>query len=176
MRILLVVILAFLPLTGNGEIYKRVLPDGQVIYTDQPDPDAEKIVAPPIQTYTPPAAPRPDTPTVPSSDMATTALSYTSAAITAPAQDEVIWDNEGTVPVSIEIDPPLQVDKGHQLTLLLDGAKVADLTQTIYTLHGVERGTHTLQVTIRDAEGVVFDSPTITFHLKRHVAAKTTPH
>jgi len=171
----LVILIFSLPLGSAGaDIYKHVLPDGTVVFSDQPGDDATKVEAAPLQTYA--APPTPPAPTSsPASKPPDEGPGYSTLTITAPVQDEVIWDNNGVVAVDVDIQPPLRTAQGHHFTLLLDGQKVKDFTDTPYTLQGIDRGTHTLQVEVLDGGKTLAESQIVEFHLKRHITPRPTP-
>ena len=175
MRKLLAILILLIPLGSAGaDIYKRVLPDGSVVFSDQPGDDATKVEAAPVQTYTAPPTP-PASPSTPATKLPDKGPGYSALTITAPVQDEVIWDNNGVVAVDVNIRPPLRTAQGHHFTLLLDGKKVTDFTDPPYTLQGVDRGTHTLQVEVLDGGRALAKSQIVEFHLKRHIAPRPTP-
>lgn len=145
-------------------VYKWVDPDGTVHYSDTPQTGAEEVHVPPPQTYTPapytPITPRAETPAVP--------VEYTRLTITAPEAEANIWDNTGAIPVNFTIEPALNIDRGHQVVVLIDGEAQAPVKSTSATLENVERGSHTLQGQVIDAAGkVLISSPVITVHLHR---------
>ena len=92
---------------------------------------------------------------------------YSSIAIVAPTPNGTVRNNEGRVPVGIELQPGLQ--PGHEVTLLLDARPVpGTFSGTNIDLTGVERGTHTLRAQVRDAAGkVLIDSPSILFTMRQ---------
>ena len=169
-------ILIFLLTLGSADadIYKRVLPDGTVVFSDQPGEDATKVEPAPLQTFTAPPTP-PASPSTSATKPPDEGPGYSTLTITAPVKDEVIWDNNGIVAVDVDIQPPLRTEQGHHFTLLLDGQKVTDFTDPPYTLRGVDRGTHTLQVKVVDAGKVLAESQNVEFHLKRHIVQRPTP-
>lgn len=74
--------------------------------------------------------------------------------IITPTQDAVVHDNGGTVAVSVTVEPAVQADRGQALRLLLDGQPASPDTQgTSFTVMGVERGEHWLQVVMVDGKG-----------------------
>lgn len=160
-------LLALAPCDLPAEIYKQVLPDGTVSYSNEPLPGAEKI-NPPLPQVIPAAKPPRDEVESEQSGAATTA--YARFDISEPADDQVIWSNERAVSVNIAIDPALKIRQGHRLVILLDGSPATSPGgETRVTLNEVDRGTHTLTAEVRDAPGrVLMQSATITFHLKQH--------
>jgi len=172
MRKLLAILILLMPLGSVGaDIYKHVLPDGTVVFSDQPGDNATKVESAPLQTYTAPPTP-PASPPTPATKPPDESPGYSTFTITAPVQDEIIWDNNGVVAVDVDIQPPLRTAQGHHFTLLLDGQKVTDFTDTHYTLQGVDRGTHTLRVEVLDGGKALAESQTVEFHLKRHIAPR----
>jgi hypothetical protein len=150
-----------------ADIYKQVLPDGTVSYSNQPHPNAEKI-DPPLPQVIPAAKPLSEAlqgRTPPSA-----ASSYTRLSIAEPADDQVVWSNERNISVAVVIEPLLQVHEGHRLVILLDGTPVtASGHEMRLTLNDVDRGTHTLTAEVYDAQGqVLILSAPVTFHLKQH--------
>lgn len=165
--------LACAPLGAAG-IYKQELPDGTVLYSDQPRPGAEEVRPPPpqvIESFRPfdfPRARGPDEP--PPGDP------YARLAITAPVEDEVIWSNERLVEVDVAAEPPVR--DGHALLILLDGEPVARATSgTRFVLQNVFRGTHLLEAVIEGPDGEVLQrSGPVTFHMRQHsILAPTGP-
>jgi hypothetical protein len=50
MQRLLLLLLVFICATANSQVFRRIGPDGQVYFSDQPGPGAEKIEVSPVQT------------------------------------------------------------------------------------------------------------------------------
>lgn len=163
----LVCLLGLVPCNLPADIYKQVLPDGTVSYSNQPHPNAEKINPPPPQVI-PAVKPPADTQT--QGRTPPEAAPYDQLSIAEPATDQVIWSNEQTVSVGVAIEPFLQTQEGHRLVILLDGHPVAAPGDEMsLTLTNVDRGTHTLTAEVRDAQGrVLVQSAPVVFHLKQH--------
>ena len=96
-----------------------------------------------------------------------TVARYTALSIVAPANEETIHDNSGTVNVEVSIEPELQVRQGHQLRISLDGVPVATLPAVQrYALLDVERGTHVLSAAVIDRDGgELISSTSVTFYM-----------
>jgi hypothetical protein len=167
MRLYLFLSLSLLCGYTQAAIYKWESPDGTVIFSDQPHPDAEKIATPKAQTYTPPSKPEFITPEI--SSPKESAVNYTNVMISAPANDATIRENTGRVEIKVSIEPPLQTQAGHKILLKMDGRIIGGpTTEQQYILDNVDRGTHILQASIVDASGnTLINSTSITFHLKR---------
>lgn len=170
----------YLPVAAPATIYKSIGPDGQVIYSDQPQPGAKEIELPPEVPPSPPSviAPEP-TPTMgktPGKVRETPTLTekppvtgYNKLAIIKPENDEAVRANNGVVDVDLALEPALDTKAGHQIAVTLDGKELPDIpASTQFQLNNVDRGTHSLQAQIIDAEGkVLARSNTVTFHLQR---------
>lgn len=160
--------------TGS-DIYKRVTPDGTVVYSDQPDPGATKVEPPPSQVIDPFVSR--EQPTSPSPPPAKgEAPYYTRLAITSPAEDEALWD-ETSVEVAVSMEPAVDRDDGHSLVLLLDGQPVAQASQgNRFQLDDVARGSHSLQARIEDADGkVLIQTDPVTFHVRQRSVLTAPP-
>jgi Domain of unknown function (DUF4124) len=164
MRLSLFLVLCLLCGYSQAAIYKWKLPDGTVVFSDQPNPGAEEVELPKLQTYTPPPSP------AFTSEVATptqNAPAYTTLMITTPGNDEAIRENSGKIEINIAVEPPLQI--GDKILVKMDGQAIGDPSSSQhYILDNVDRGTHTLQATVLDADGnSLIDSEAVTFHLQR---------
>lgn len=161
-------------IAAGGEIFKRELPDGTVIFSDQPHPDATRVEPHEAQVVPsfrppPPAQARPDT-------SEAEPFRYLRLVITAPGDDEVIWNHENTIEIGVDVEPALQ--RGHRLVVLMDGAIVADAGAAgRFTVSEVFRGTHVLTAIVEDADGhPLIESAPVTFHLRQHsILSPTRP-
>jgi len=146
-------------------VYKWVDEDGNVVYSDRPQPGAEQLEDPQVQTVPAPPLPpqRPEPPAPPQ------AREYRSIAIASPEDDATLRDNTGNVQVQVTLRPPLQVNFGHSLQLYLDGQPHGEPGRaTSFTLANVPRGTHTLRAAVLDEDGrEVAGSAASVFHLHR---------
>lgn len=177
LRMLLFIALA-LPLAATaGTVYKYFDANGNVVFTDQPVPGAEKIVVPETQTYSPEptARPRqilPAMPATPGGD-ASQLNPYSQFKIRSPAPDET-FRNVDDVLVSLSILPRLR--QGHKVQLLLDGKPVgAAKPSPQFALPGIARGSHSVVAQILDAQGrVVAKTGSVSFHVHK-TSALTKP-
>lgn len=162
-----------------AEIYRWVDENGNVVFTDEPHPQAEKIEVSPSTVYTPDdsiRAPEPDQPPLTLSpepdtsdaDNEAPATSY-DLRIIAPSGDESIWSNNGDLTVSMIVEPALDAEQGHKILLQLDGEAVSEpRASTTFQLNNLNRGTHTLDAMVVDDNGNTFaSSPVISFQLHR---------
>ncbi len=168
MKLPFIFLLICLSASATAAVYKTVLPDGTVIYSDRPPAvDATPAELPPIQLI--PAPPPPAvTDTPPSPDKAEKKNYYQSIDITSPTQDGTVRDNTGTVAITVSVNPGLLIDAGHTIAVYLDGHLVAEETGASATLNNIDRGSHTLYASILSKQGEsLISSPTVTFHLHR---------
>jgi len=148
MRILLLLVtLSFLTPVSAG-VYRSVDEAGNVVYTDKPSPDAEKIKIDKVQTipagddnfeYTPPEE--------------SEEVAYTKLEIVNPENDHVFTGNTGDVTVSVVIEPELNTENGDRLILTMDGKKEADSGSTSFSFTNLDRGTHTVEVHVVNKDG-----------------------
>ena len=81
--------------------------------------------------------------------------------------DEAIRSNEGKITALARVTPELA--SNHRFRWNMDGVAVKDVNSPELRLNNLDRGTHTLQAEIIDADGkIVISSETITFHMMRH--------
>ncbi len=165
MRYLVLLVLGLLlTAPGQAKIYKWKMPDGSVRYSDQPQPGATELVLPKIQTYTP--APVPEAAEKPSST-AEEVVEYKSFEVKSPKNGEVIRNNAGSISISLGLEPALLAD--HSIEILVDGKSVGSGKGTSISLSNVDRGSHSVQASIKNAEGkAIKQTPSVSFHLKRH--------
>lgn len=174
MRAMLLVFCALTAFAAQAQIYKKVLPDGSVVFTDEPSLDAEPIQVQPLPTYkAPPSEPKAqDAPAASPEPVTNQPVVYKRFAIETPAHDATIRDNSGNVTVTLALEPALATDQGHTLSLLLDGNLVAQGgTATSVNLQAVDRGSHTLEALLVDLQGKTLRrTAPVLFHLMRHSA------
>lgn len=156
------------PPTNSGGVYKWVDEKGVVHYTDKPPADnARPAKLPPLQTYkggTNPSLGKFDRP-VPGK-----ATNLAQIDVVTPAREETFRGGERTVPVAVVVTPPLA--QGQRLIYLLDGTPQNTPTpDTSFALTNVDRGTHTVSVSLVDESGnVLANSTGVTFHMKPPIA------
>lgn len=160
--------------TGAGtatDVYRTVRPDGTVEYSDEPRPGAERIKIPEVQLYSPPPLPAPVSLPAEEPQAEEKAITYKSIAIASPANEETVFHNTGGMVVSIVVSPTLAPD--HEIVVTLDGKQAGRGHYTSFVLQGVERGTHTLEATIKDKDGnTLMSSTPITFFMRQHSRIK----
>ncbi len=148
----------------QNPVYKWVDEEGVVHYTDKPPSEgAQPTKLPGLQTYK--GGTHPNLNRFDQRGAGTSGASATvHLDIVTPSHDETFRDR--TVPVAVMVTPQL---KGAQrLVYLLDGVPVSEpTTQASYAMTDVDRGTHTIGVTVIDDAGNEYGSaPPVTVHVK----------
>ena len=163
-------------LASARDVYRQADQGDGVEFSDRATPQAEKITVPAPSTMPGGDAARLSStrPAIPLSPLEPT---YSSLKITEPPDDGALRDNTGLVSVSVEILPFLPVEQGHRLVVTLDGqAATAPGVSTVFQLHNVDRGTHSLQAVVLDQAGrTVESSPSVSFHLLRRFVVRPKP-
>lgn len=166
MRILLLMMGLLMVSVASADVYRSTDESGNIIYSDKPSPEAEKIHIDPIQTidapdvepfkYTPPKQPP--------------ASIYTRLEIISPEDGAAIRNNAGEISINAIVEPGLNVTAGHQLVLVMDGNEVS-AGGPQFDLTNVDRGTHSVSVAIKDRDGkTVMQSNPVTFTMLRATA------
>jgi hypothetical protein len=168
--ILITLIFSF---TAHAGLYKGLDESGNVIYSDTAFENAEII--------TPPAISVVDAPKVkPKQEVAEeekpSETKYTKFTITAPKNDETIW-NEPQLIVSLQLDPALAATDGHNIWLMMDGKPLVKKSQSLSLQIGrADRGSHILQAQVRNKKGkIIKTTKSITVHIKNTVVPGKAP-
>lgn len=150
-------------------ICKTIDADGVVTYSEVPAAECpQKVTLPDYSRY----APRPIEP-IDSGEAESQApreaefQGYRTAKIQQPEQDETVRSNEGLVPVTVMLEPPLQ--PGHRVVLYVDGQAIPGAYDSeAVQLSGIPRGVHQLQAAVIDTAGARLTStPAMTFTLRQ---------
>ena len=159
------VLLLLLAASVQAEVYKSVNEKGEVIYSDQPTPNAQRMKLPELPTYT--APPIPSVPSAP--ETVPVESPYKSVKIVAPENDATIRDNQGVVRVQVVLNPSLMTKQGHKIQFYLNGEPHGmPVGTTSISFSNLDRGTYTLTTSVMDADGVVLmSSEPMVFHLQR---------
>jgi len=155
-------------------VYKWVDEDGVVHYSDQPHQNAQKVELKAPQTYSSPktSAPGPAFTPGPKS----TAPAYRSCSVSEPTNEQVFL-NTDTVNAGVTIQPTVR--PGDTAVVTLDGQPVPGVPANggQFTISPVDRGTHSIQVVVKDPTGAtVCSSPSVTFYVRQpSVQSPTNP-
>jgi hypothetical protein len=156
-------LLAMAAIAAAATMYRWVDAQGVVHYSDTPQPGAEQIVLPNAQTYKAPPLPATSADSTPKT---TDVAVYQSCAITQPEPDATLFAPE-SVSISVQTSPQLR--PGDQVSVTLDGAALSSGGNALsFQADAPERGTHTVNATVRDSNGkIVCNSPGVTFNVQR---------
>ncbi len=164
MRHLLLFITLFLLTSVSAEVYRSLDEDGNVVFTDKPSPDAEKIRVDKVQTISPPKVT--DFEYTPPEKAVNDG--YTKLEIISPQNDQTFTGGAGNVMVNILIEPALDTKQGDRLVLTMDGKKQAEASSTSFSFTNLDRGTHTTKADIVNKSGKSLkSSATVTFFVRR---------
>jgi hypothetical protein len=163
---------------AKDQVYKWVDKDGVVHYSSTPPAEgAQPARLPPVQTYkggTKPPLEKFAKPTAKGNVSAGSQIE-----VVTPSSDETFRGGERVVPVAVLVTP--QLSEAQKLVYLLDGTPASPPTSdTSFALTGVDRGTHTVSVSLVDANTgeTLATSSGVTFHMKPPIAdqgGKTNP-
>jgi len=178
-------LIAFL-IAGSGYatagVYRWTDENGQLHFSDKPSAGAEQIKLKDTSVYTPPVASEPaagiqtDKIEQPGgNENSDTTVDYAVIAIASPENNQVIRSNDGTVNVSVELQPGLKA--GHKIRIYLNNTQAAkDLETTQITLQNMDRGTHSLEVSVIDEQSNELKrSSALSFHMLRLAEPRTAP-
>jgi hypothetical protein len=92
---------------------------------------------------------------------------YVLLQVASPKQDETVHDNAGNAPVAVRLQPRLRTKDGDRLRVLLDDVLLPSVWRTTkFSLQGIDRGRHTLQVIVTDArDRRLIESEPVAFNL-----------
>ena len=157
-------------ITADAGLYKGLDDEGNVLYSDKPFDQAQKITPPALTIMdAPKVAPKAEA----SEEEAATETVYTSFSILSPKNVETIW-NQPDLNVTLQLKPKLDTTNGHSIWLLLDGKPHVKNSQSLSIPVGrIDRGTHSLQAQVRNKAGkLIKRTGGITVFIKNSVAAK----
>ena len=138
----------------TSQIYKWTDSNGQVHFSDKPQPGAEEIQLPKMQGYSVPKIPATEQP----SELIQPDIGhYDTIRIAQPDDQLTIRNTQGYVSVILEIKPKLKV--GDKVQILVDGSPIGDPQEaTVFALRDINRGSHTIAAQILDAKGQILNT------------------
>ncbi|RYZ66088.1 MAG: DUF4124 domain-containing protein, partial [Proteobacteria bacterium] len=134
-----------------AQTYRWVDKDGEVHYSDQPAPGAEKIELP--------SAPNPgsvvprNVPSLSPGTNPAASVRYTGCSVASPGAEEVLFNvREASVSLNVQ---PAGLQSGHRVRVTVNGAPVANWPSgsTGFQLVNLGRGSFTVAATIEDERG-----------------------
>ncbi len=147
---------------SNKNIYVYKNEHGDLVFTDQARPGAKRV----NMNRNTVIMPATNTDIV-MTDSQPQSVSQYKIALTRPAPQQTIRDNNGVVQVSGQISPKL--GQGHKFRFKLDGQlRQKPHSNAHFVLRNVDRGEHNVVLELINAKDeVVAISETVTFHLFR---------
>jgi hypothetical protein len=148
------VLLGLLATTAaTAEVWRWVDENGVVHFSDTPREGAERIDVSESRQTTGARVYR-DTQPASSGNAEQPAeeepFNYESLTISSPGAEETLWNIEGTLSVSLALNPGLQ--SGHQVRVYFDG-EPRMVNSTSFTIDEVWRGVHNIQAEVLDETG-----------------------
>ena len=167
MKRIFLLFLIFACATASAEVYRRIGPDGQVYFSDQPGPGAERIEVKPVPTIRM-QTPVPETTVQPDAGQQEEDA-YAAFSIVSPANDEAVRANNGNVTIRMELEPGLL--PGHSIKLKVDGEDGKDMNTVdglSVQLVSMSRGRHTVEAMVIDDGGeVLIQTEPVSFNVLR---------
>jgi hypothetical protein len=159
-----------------AQAYKWTDEDGVVHFSDRPQEGAEQIqLAAPVQPPPPPprsASSAAATTAVPATEEAG-AFEYESLTVGSPLAEETLWNIEGVLNVSLNLQPALQ--EGHRIRVHFDGTP-RYVNRTSFQIQDVFRGVHNIQAEIVDESGtMMIRSMPNRFYVQQNAIARPNP-
>ena len=158
MKPLIFLVTLFLCVPVGAQVYKRIGPDGQPYFSDQPGPDAEPVeLSPPQIISMPPLRERavstPQQGNGVEKQQGASAFSYTRFSVVSPTHDQGYRANDGNITVRLSLEPGLRT--GHAVVLNVDGedGKQIRTGGMDIALHNLSRGHHTVSAHVVDDAG-----------------------
>ncbi|WP_430461590.1 DUF4124 domain-containing protein [Thalassolituus sp. LLYu03] len=147
-----------------GDVYMSRDANGNVVFSDQPSTNSQKHEVrelPSVPAFVAPAK----APVVKAEKPA--AFTYTSLSIVSPQNGhQVASGYAGSLSVNGVLSPGLR--ESDTLVLLDNTLKVASGRQTAFSLSNLERGEHSLQMAVIDAQGnTLISSNSVTIFVQR---------
>ena len=146
------------------EVYMTVDEDGNKTFTDHASDDAEKIDVKEVITI--PGMKNP----VPISQKEPEAIDpYSQLLITHPKNDETYFRSEGEFIIQVQVVPRIRISD--KISYYLDGNLVQTGRSTSFGIDELDRGTHSLSVSILGTDGsVIISSEPVIFHMRQSSA------
>ena len=149
-----------LSVNAASEVFRSVDEHGNITLSDTPQENGEKIDVKPVNTI---PATVIEAKTKPQAEPGPL---YRAVNINHPQDDQPIRSTSGSFEVRISTLPLLMAS--HQIELILDGKFFKSSSSGSFALTNIDRGTHTLQGRVRDAEGnIIATGDTISVHILR---------
>jgi len=164
--------------SAHAEVYRWHDEQGRVVYSDEYVPGAELVDVSDLPTYTPTPILQPVVAVEEDDATEEDVVPDYQLSITSPENDQTVRANDGNIDVTVDLTPELDnKERGDQLIVLVDGQQQGSaISEKNFKLTNIDRGTHTLTVSVVDSEGKILKiSKAVTFHLQRHAKPRKQP-
>ena len=152
------------PFIASAQVYTWVNEQGVRVYGDEPPAHASKANLPELQQVQMPKMVQKKEES--KEDEVDGFKGYRLLEIISPKEDHMITaGHAGKATIQVHIQPELQPK--HEVTLLLDGQPVKTGSQLQFQLDNLVRGSHLLQVHIKDQGKLLISSPKRRIHVQR---------
>ena len=151
-----------------AQAYKWTDENGVVHYSDRPQPGAEEVALPRSEVRPRSAAPGVSRRADPEDETEEpeAPFSYQSFEVANPGPEETLWNIEGVLSVSLDLQPGLQ--PGHQIRVYFDG-QPRMVNGTSFQIEEVWRGVHNIQAEVLDESGqLMIRSRTNRFYVQQN--------
>lgn len=153
-----------LPIFSYAQVYTWINEEGVRVYGDEPPAHANKAELPSIQEVNMPKIVQNTDSTKINEE--STFKGYDSLEIISPKEDHIIMSQDlGNVKIQVHIQPELQPKD--EIVLLLNGRIVQKSRQSEFELDSLNRGSHLLQVQVRNGNKALSISPKRRIHVQR---------
>ncbi|KPU83241.1 hypothetical protein JI57_01925 [Psychromonas sp. PRT-SC03] len=149
---------------SSTSIYKEVDAQGNVHFSDKSSQQGQSVSIKINNVFSASKKTQAEKKIQPTQKQKTKIIDYQTNII-SPHNDISIRSNNGQLNVQVKISPNLL--STHRLQFFMDGIKIGKQQHaSIFTLQGVDRGTHLLQVHLIDKEKqIISKSPIVRVHL-----------
>ena len=163
-------------LAAAATVYKWVDENGVTHFSDQPHENAQKVELKAPQTFSAPKNSAPQSTSRPGPPRGPAEKIYQACGMSEPTNDQVFM-NTDTVSAGTSATPGIR--PGDTVLVTMDGAPVPGVPSNggQFTITPVDRGEHTIQMTIKDPSGITLcSSPSIRFSVHQpSVQSPTNP-
>jgi hypothetical protein len=153
-----------------ADIYKVIDKHGNIIYTDAPESDAEKIEVTSAPLHiTAPTTPSVETNTAPIASPVTLRKPYKVFAISSPTNEETIHNNPN-ITINLTIEPALKASD--KIQILVDEKPIGNPVNGIKIDIGrLDRGVHQVKAVVLDETQTILNvSPLVTIFVHYGIA------
>jgi len=153
---------------SHAEIYREIDKEGNVSFTDRNSTKADQLNLPPANIIKSTPQTSNDTDNRSSLKQVNDRTQY-ELNIISPVQNENIRSDIGNITLDWATQPPLDINENYTYSIFVDQQPlVQNLRSASYMLENINRGSHKIQITLEDEDGITVSKSTeLTIHLHR---------